>query len=256
MKTIYLFLGIFVSLAFSAPSGQERIVGGSITTINNYPFAVSLQLTRNNVNFNHQCGGTILNNRSMVSAAHCWVNNPVASRYRCRAGSTTKSSGGWSHNVAQLFGHPHYSPRNHDNDIGVVRVATAFQLGAATVRAGNIARSNHNVPENRDVIAIGWGFISTNGPLSEQLRHVVLRTVNQARCNRDFGGSITANMLCANWHDGRRSICFGDSGTGLIMNNVVIGISSFIGWDGCGSTRFPAVFARISRYEAWIRNHA
>ncbi|XP_023951068.2 trypsin CFT-1-like [Bicyclus anynana] len=241
-------------LAF--PSQQDRIVGGSVTTINTYPFAVSLQVSWNNVQFSHTCGGTILNNRAMLSAVHCWVNNNVASRFRCRAGSTNRSSGGWQHNVAQLIGHPHYSPRNHDNDIGVVRVATAFQIGAATVRAGNIAGANHNVPDNRDVVAIGWGRTSTNGAGSEQLRHVVLRTVNQARCNSDFSGIITANMLCANWHDGSRATCNGDSGTGLLLNNVVVGVCSFMGWDGCGSTRWPSVFARVSRYATWIRNHA
>ncbi|XP_023951064.2 trypsin CFT-1-like [Bicyclus anynana] len=255
MKTIYLLLGICVATAFSLPS-QERIVGGTITNINNYPFAASLQYTWDGVWFGHKCGGTILNSHAMLSAAHCWWNNVVEIKFRVRSGSTTKSNGGWWHNVAQLIGHPHYNPANHDNDIGVVRVASAFMIGAPNVRAGRIAGANHHVPDNRDVVALGWGNIHTEGPASENLRRVVLRTVNQARCSSDFFGGITANMLCANWYDGSRSTCFGDSGTGLLLDNVVVGVCSFIGWDGCGSTRWPAVFARVSRYEAWIRNHA
>ncbi|CAH2233825.1 trypsin CFT-1-like [Pararge aegeria] len=256
MKTIVFILAISVAAVASLPRQQERIVGGSVVAINSYPFAVSLQLTRNNVNFNHQCGGTILNNRAMFSAAHCWVTNPVANRYRVRSGSTNRGSGGWSHNVVQLFGHPQYNNRNHDNDVGVVRVSPAFQIGAATVRVGAMAGPNLVVPDNANVIALGWGLTSTNGAGSEQLRHVGIRTVNQARCNADFGGIITANMLCATWPGGGRGTCFGDSGTGLVWNNVVVGISSFIGWDGCGSARWPSVFARVSRYNAWIRNHA
>ncbi|XP_052744843.1 trypsin CFT-1-like [Bicyclus anynana] len=245
---------LFLNIISALPS-QERIVGGTITSINNYPFTVSLQFSWDNVRFGHKCGATILNNRSAVSAIHCWVNNPVANRFRIRSGSTTKSSGGWMHNVAQLIGHPHFNRANLDNDIGIVRVATLFQIHLPTVRAARVAGTHHHVPDNHDVVALGWGNIHTDGPGSEQLRRVVLRAVNHTQCRMAFGG-LTANMLCANWIDASRSICFGDSGTGLLHNNVLVGVASFIGWDGCGSIRWPSVFVRVSRYETWIRTNS
>ncbi|XP_034840845.1 trypsin CFT-1-like [Maniola hyperantus] len=242
-----------IKLCPSLPRQHERIIGGSVTSINSYPFAASLQITTNGVNFRHQCGSTILNNRAILSAAHCWPVNAAANRYRVRVGSSNISSGGRQHNVAQLFRHAQYNPRNHDNDIGVVRVSTAFPLGSATIRAASIAGANTNVPDNSNVIAIGWGATVHGGQSSEQLRHVAIRMVNQVRCNTDFRGTITANMMCAGWTG--RGICFGDSGTGLVFNNVVVGVSSHIHWDGCNSN-WPGVFTRISRYAAWIRNHA
>ncbi|XP_045780284.1 trypsin CFT-1-like [Maniola jurtina] len=255
MKTVTLLLAVCLTTVASLPQQQERIVGGSVTSIDRYPFAASLQVTGNNVNFGHTCGGTIINNRSILSAVHCWVNNNVANRYRIRVGSTNRSSGGRVHNVAQLFGHTQYNPRNHDNDIGVVRVSTAIPLGSATIRAASLAGANLNIPDNSNVIAIGWGRTSHNGAGSEQLRHVTLRSVNQARCNTDFRGIITANMLCLGWSNASRGTCFGDSGTGAVFNNIVVGVCSFLHWDGCDS-HWPVVFARVSRYAAWIRNHS
>ncbi|CAH2210098.1 jg6857 [Pararge aegeria aegeria] len=66
---------------------------------------------------------------------------------------------------------------------------------------------------------------------------------------------ITANMLCAGWHVDGRGACFGDSGTGLVFRGTVVGIASFVG-SRCASAHWPTVYARVSRYVAWIRNHA
>ncbi|XP_052745023.1 trypsin CFT-1-like isoform X1 [Bicyclus anynana] len=231
---------------------QERIIGGSTTTIQTYPFACSLQVAHG-AGWRHNCGCTIMNNRAVMSAAHCWPRTAAARNYRIRVGSTTNSRGGSHIIVQQLFGHAQYNTRTHDNDIGVIRT-NAIPIGSATVRAGNIAGANHNPPDNANVIAIGWGFTTPTGSPSETLRHVQIRVVNLTQCRNAYGGNITANMLCAMWPGGGRGSCFGDSGTGLIHNNVVVGVTSF--GAECASARWPGVYARVSRYTAWLRQHA
>lgn len=58
------------SFVFSGKPPQQRIIGGSETTIENYPFAVAaLQLS---VAPTLACGGVILNNRSVLTAAQCF----------------------------------------------------------------------------------------------------------------------------------------------------------------------------------------
>ncbi|XP_039760308.1 trypsin CFT-1-like [Pararge aegeria] len=255
MKTlIILSVAICFSAAASLPKQQERIIGGSVTNINTYPFTAALLFRRSGNNFRQWCGATIINNRSALSATHCWIGQATASLHRMRVGSTRANSGGSVHNVAQLISHPHYNTRSHDNDVGVVRVATAFNFGTS-VRAGALIGANVNIPDNANVMALGWGYTTPFGSPSEQLRHVELRTINQAQCANAYGGgAITANMLCAGWNFGGRGSCFGDSGTGLVHGNVVIGVTSF--GRECASARWPAVYARISRYIAWIRNNA
>nr|XP_034833245.1 trypsin CFT-1-like [Maniola hyperantus] len=184
------------------------------------------------------------------------VRLPVANSYRIRVGSTNANSGGYVHNAARVIGHPQYNTRNHNNDVGVVRVATAFVFGN-TVRAAALSGPNINIPDNANVIALGWGATTPTGSPSEQLRHVQIRTVNQERCQALYGGgtsTITANMLCAGWDAGGRGSCFGDSGTGLIYKNVIVGVTSF--GRECASSRWPGVYARVSRFITWIENNA
>ncbi|XP_069361115.1 trypsin, alkaline B-like [Maniola hyperantus] len=49
---------------------QERIIGGSVTNINTYPYSAALLWSRNTISFRQNCGGTIINNRSVLTAAH------------------------------------------------------------------------------------------------------------------------------------------------------------------------------------------
>ncbi|MBN4688662.1 trypsin-like serine protease, partial [Escherichia coli] len=94
----------FFALCVAAVSAAspDRIIGGSITTINNYPSASPLLYAANQVNFGQSCGGTIINQRSILSAAHCFqgVRNNAA-RWRIRVGSSFAHSGGILLNVAQ-----------------------------------------------------------------------------------------------------------------------------------------------------------
>ncbi|XP_072936673.1 uncharacterized protein [Epargyreus clarus] len=248
--TVLFLLGLSAVIAAS----EERIVGGSVTTIDRYPFAVAILRIMNN-NWIQNCGGTIINNRSVLSAAHCFSGN--AGNFRSRVGSTWAHSGGSVHNTARIANHPNYNPRTLDNDISVIRVASVFALGG-NVRAGSIAGSNYNLADNQAVWAIGWGLTSFGGAPSEQLRQVQIWTVNQNTCRTRYtsaGFTITDNMLCAGWLDvGGRDTCSRDSGGPLIHNNVIVGVVSF--GNRCALPRYPGVYARVSRYTSWIQGNA
>lgn len=84
------------------------------------------------------------------------------SSHRARVGSTNASSGGTVHNGAQRFIHPQYDQGRMNNDIALLRVATAFPLGSPTVRAAAIIGQNVNVPDNAPVWAIGWGWTTVS----------------------------------------------------------------------------------------------
>ncbi|XP_075982474.1 transmembrane protease serine 9-like [Anticarsia gemmatalis] len=246
MRVIVL-LALCCAAVSADPLNVERIVGGSVTNINNYPgMAAILEAP----NFRHTCGGSILNQRSIMTAAHCF-RSTATSQYRVRVGSTNSNSGGTVHNINRILIHPNY--QIVDSDIALIRTASNI-VYSNSVQASRIAGSNYNLRDNEVVWVAGWGAIHSGGPWSEQLRHVQVWTVNQNVCRQRIS-AITDNMLCAGWLDvGGRDSCQGDSGGPLYHNRVVVGVTSF--GSGCADPRFPGVYVRVSRFASWVQNNA
>nr|AFP74111.1 trypsin [Leguminivora glycinivorella] len=259
MRVAVLILGVVVAVSAlprTEPPSQ-RIVGGSVTTIENYPYQAALLSTSDFNWYGQICGGSILNNRSVLTAAHCYWYFTAANRFRVRVGSTFANSGGVVHAVSQNILHPSFNRNTLDNDIAVVRLSSTIVFNNQA-RAGSIAGANYNVADNQAVWAVGWGTTSSGGFASEQLRHVQIWTVNQATCvarYNELRKVVTNSMLCSGWLDvGGRDQCLGDSGGPLIHNGVVIGVCSW--GEQCALPRYPGVNARVSSYTSWIQSNA
>ncbi|KAM3967798.1 trypsin CFT-1-like [Aphomia sociella] len=253
---VFFVLALCLAAVAAVPSNPQRIVGGSVTTIGNWPEMTSLLYSWNGASYSQSCGGTIINNRAVLSAAHCFFGDGPGN-WRVRVGSTNANSGGSVHNVNQIIIHPSYNTRTMDSDVAILRVASTFAFNN-NVRAASIAGSNYNLGDNQVVWATGWGSISPGGAASEQLRQVQIWTVNQATCRTRYsevGQTITDNMLCSGWLDvGGRDQCQGDSGGPLYHNRVVVGVCSF--GQSCALARYPGVNARVSRFTSWISSNA
>ena len=65
--TILLF-GIFCATALTQPT--SRILGGEEASKNGFPYACSIR-----VDGAHTCGGSIISNRNILTAAHCVFEN-------------------------------------------------------------------------------------------------------------------------------------------------------------------------------------
>lgn len=82
--------------------------------------------------------------------------------------------------------------------------------------------------------------------------HAAVSIININTCNSStsYDGMIRQGMLCAGVMAGGVDSCQGDSGGGLICNNMVAGVVSF-GY-GCGRPNFPGVYVDVSHYVTWI----
>lgn len=83
-------------------------------------------------------------------------------RWRVRLGSTNANSGGIVYNTQLIINHAQYDPRNYDNDIAIVRVASTIVF-SNVIRAGSYAGPNFVVPDNAVVWATGWGRTAVSG---------------------------------------------------------------------------------------------
>ncbi|XP_075975851.1 trypsin, alkaline A-like [Anticarsia gemmatalis] len=239
--------------AASAASFGGRIIGGTETSITNYPEMVSLLFAPDQINHKHDCGGIILNQRSVLTAAHCVVFHPhLPHMSRLRVGSDFANSGGSVYNVVHIELHPNYNIASMDSDLAVLRSATLIRYGTGIQPA---TLGGYTVDDNEVVWATGWGM-TEHGEYSEHLRHVQVWTINQDICRARYPpGRITDNMLCSGWLDvGGRDQCQGDSGGPLYHHRAVVGVCSF--GLGCALPRYPGVNVRVSRFIDWIRDNA
>ncbi|KAH9644581.1 hypothetical protein HF086_009156 [Spodoptera exigua] len=254
---VLAILALCLAAVAAVPSRSQRIVGGSVTTIDRYPSIAALLYSSDWSYYWQHCGGTIINNRSILTAAHCTFGDAV-NRWRIRVGSTWANNGGVVHNVVQNIVHPQFNiGAMLNNDIAILRSATFFTFNN-NVSPAPLAGITYLPGDNQAVWAAGWGdTYSGSDAGSEQLRHVQVVVINQNTCRNQYANtvfSINDNMLCSGWPSGGRDQCQGDSGGPLYHNGIVVGVCSF-GF-GCGDPKYSGVNARVSRYSSWIAANA
>ncbi|KAJ2948067.1 hypothetical protein O0L34_g9864 [Tuta absoluta] len=252
---VVLTLLICVASVLAGPArhGGQRIVGGEVTTIDNYPYAAAMLYEFYPQVFGQNCGGAILNEKSILSAAHCYSEDKTDPRkWRIRVGSTFASSGGQVHDVVQLINHPEYNPNTFNNDIAVILLETYIVFNDL-VKQAQIAGPNYILQVDDPIWSIGWG-IDDVGSQSEQLKQAEKRVFSLETCQANFPFTkITDNMLCVG-SDNAVGTCTGDSGGPNMHNNIIVGVTSF-GLPICGQAGKPAVTARVSSYVAWIQDN-
>ncbi|ALC40487.1 CG17571, partial [Drosophila busckii] len=224
------------------PQLDGRIVGGTPTNIGDYPYQISLQR-----NGGHSCGGSIYNNKIIVTAAHC-LQKVAASALRIRAGSSYWNSGGVLINVSGFKNHEGYNANTMVNDIAIIHLSSPLTY-SSNIRPINLASSS---PNNGAVAVVtGWGTTNNGGSIPDTLQEVFVDIISPDMCASSkygYGSQIKATMICA--AASGKDACQGDSGGPLAANNVLVGVVS---WGiGCAQPNYPGVYANVADLRSWV----
>jgi len=244
----------------NAPSGRcvcgtanraTRIVGGVTTEVNEYPWQVSLVSRGSSSVF---CGGSLINDRWVLTAAHC-TQSGVSQVLLGNHLQSSTDTGERRVNVRRVVDHPNYNSRTLDNDFSLLELSTPQNLESVDPQIRPIclpSASNPSQYENVMAVVSGWGTTSSGGSQPNALREANVKTMSNAQCNNNYSGSILSSMICAS-SPGRDS-CQGDSGGPLVRN--VGGYFNQIGvvsWgSGCANPQFPGVYSRVTNAINWI----
>ncbi|KAM7402429.1 hypothetical protein PAMP_017671 [Pampus punctatissimus] len=234
----------------------ERVVGGEVASPNSWPWQISLQY-RYGSSYYHTCGGTLIDRRWVMTAAHCVDSERT---WRVVLGEHDLNSYSGSEQILEVtdvYIHPKWDSGrvSAGYDIAMLQLSAEATLNSK-VQLGSLPPSGQILPNNNFCYITGWGRTSTGGSLSAQLKQAYLPVVDHEICTSpDWWGSTVKNsMVCAG--GGAEAGCNGDSGGPLNClvdgKYYVHGIASFVSGYGCNTFQKPTVFTRVSAYIDWI----
>jgi secreted trypsin-like serine protease len=216
-----------------------------------YPWMASVQLQGE-----HECGGTLLAPRWVLTAAHC-TDDQKAADFQVVLGRTQLSStDGTATKVDRIVQNAAYkTDPAGGHDVSLLHLATPssaqpLQLADATPPAGASVR------------VIGWGTSFFLVPAaSDQLQEADIEVISDDECAQSYGsdgGFDPKTQVCAGKRIiGLQDACQGDSGGPLVARGAdgafrQVGVVSF--GLACGLPLFYGVYARAAGDElrSWI----
>uniref|UniRef100_A0A8D3DW77 Coagulation factor X-like n=1 Tax=Scophthalmus maximus TaxID=52904 RepID=A0A8D3DW77_SCOMX len=232
---------------------SPRIVGGDLEKPGGSPWQVLIRRSDGR----GFCGGTLVSDQWVVSAAHCFEE----SADHVTIGDYDKQRpdpGEQQIKIQKVFVHPHFHSFTFDSDVALVLLARPVIRGptAAPACLPDAHLSQYLLRENHWGVASGWGLTRFMGRSSRFLRKVALPVVSYESCRASTEQVITDNMFCAGYLDDGVDACSGDSGGPFVVNyRGTWFLTGVISWgEKCAADGKYGVYTRLGNFLDWMRD--
>uniref|UniRef100_A0A182MXU4 Peptidase S1 domain-containing protein n=1 Tax=Anopheles dirus TaxID=7168 RepID=A0A182MXU4_9DIPT len=216
----------------AGPSDVEvsgRVINGKDTTIKKHPYAVRIYAAGQG----GICGGSVITDKHVLTAAHCFDDGETAKDLTVRVGSTSQSHGGHVFSIKKIAKHPKYDKTVFDYDAAVLTINGSF-TGLKNVAV--VALQDEVVDVGVLCEGVGWGYIDRKKKINpDTLQYLQLSMLDEDDCADD-------SVVCAQSPKGS-DLCQGDSGGPFVCNNKLTGVTSS-GDPRCVGT-YKANFAKV-----------
>ncbi|XP_068963494.1 brain-specific serine protease 4-like [Petaurus breviceps papuanus] len=246
--------------ACGKPQQLNRIVGGENAMDAEWPWIVSIQK-----NGTHHCAGSLITNRWVVTAAHCFKDSVEPSQFSVLLGAWQLGNPGYRAirvGMAWVLPHPKYIwKESNRGDIALVRLDHSIKFSERILPICLPDSTVKLLPGTSCWIA-GWGSIGDGVllPYPQTLQKLKVPIISSETCSRLYWqgvgqGVITSDMLCAGYLEGKKDACLGDSGGPLMCEvNGSWLLAGIISWgEGCAERNRPGVYISLTAHKAWIQ---
>lgn len=239
------------------------IVNGQDAKISDWPWHAAIRQHVSNDRPEYVCGGTLISERFIVTAAHCTIN-PENPNRRVKLSvqlgvNAVGAPDGKIFNVLQVHRHSGFSLYDLKDDIALLELENPVPFSESILPA--CVSSKTDLEPGKLGAVVGWGF-TENDIRSTTLKLAKLPVIEELECKRKepelYGRVLTNKVFCAGYTNGT-SACNGDSGGGIVFERgdawYLGGIVSFTkardGEERCLATTYT-VFTKLMPYLDWI----
>merc|ERR1712038_1888767 len=272
----YLMLLFILSVKYGNGMPQSSIsrpnVVNGIDASEPIPWQVSIRR-----NSEHICGGTILNENTVLSAAHCFFgfdydnkilttgkDNALQNNFTILAGIINRedSVSGQEIEVDGYIWPPmDYNPYSFTNDIIILKLKGNLVFSQKKVYAVSLPleKTWGKYDSFEDCMISGWG--RTTRHKSSQIPKILqwANVPTIANCNSVSNyTNLIESQICA-LNNGKTDACTGDSGGPLVCKSgfsgyVMTGVVSY-GPRICGTPNYPGIYTRVGYFLHWIKDN-
>lgn len=229
-------------------SQETLIVGGEIAPEAFAPWQVSLQ----NQYGNHFCGGAIIADQYVITAASC-VAGLQKNNVKVVTSTNIWDGEAWQYEVEDVIFHCNFDKPLYHNDIALIKLTTLIAYDEKTQNITVVELDE--LKEGENLTMTGWGSSGVGQDYPVELKKLDVTYITNEKCRKMYGlnrNDIDEGHICVQ-PPSATGACHGDTGGPLVnAEGLLVGVGNFGVPCGVG---FPDVFARLSFYNDWIRTN-
>ncbi|XP_010138303.1 PREDICTED: coagulation factor X, partial [Buceros rhinoceros silvestris] len=236
-----------------SPYVDTRIVGGEECRLGECPWQAVL-LNEEGEEF---CGGTILNEKFILTAAHCMNQSKEITVVVGEVDREKKEQSETMHTVDRILVHAKYIAETYDNDIALIKLKEPITFSEYVIAAclPEADFANEVLMNQKSGRVSGFGREFEGGRLSKKLKVLEVPYVDRITCKQSTNFAITENMFCAGYETEQKDACQGDSGGPHVTKyKDTYFVTGIVSWgEGCAKKGKYGVYTKLSRFLRWVR---